>query len=104
MINFVKTENAFNKILKKGIKDSENVSILFTSSYDKSSQAILKEILDGNHSIAGELNVVDSFETPHAFVACNTSQVPCLININNRKKNIEYYLPFIYEKLGVSLP
>jgi len=104
MINFIKTENAFNKILKKGIKDSENVNILFISSYDKASQAILREIEGGNHTIEGDLNVVDSFETPHAFVACSTSKVPCFININNRKKNIEYYVPFIYEKLGVSLP
>ena len=104
MINYIKTENAFNKILKKGVKDSENINILFTSSYDKTSQAILREITSGNHKLSDKLHVVDSFETPHAFVAYNTSQVPCLVNITNKKKNIEYHVPFIYEKLGVSVP
>ena len=104
MINFIKTENAFNKVLKRGIKDAETVNILFTSPYDKASLAILRELKEGNHHIKDGLNVVDSFDTPHAFVACDTTQVPCLINIYKRKKNIEYYVPFIYEKLGVFLP
>ena len=104
MINYIATENAFNKLLKKGTKHSENISILFTSAYDKVSQDIIREVENGNHKIISELHVVDSFETPHAFVACNTTKVPCLVNIKDKKKDIEYYVPFIYEKLGVSLP
>lgn len=104
MINHVKTENSFNKVLKRGLKDSENVSIFFTSPYDQASRDILAEIEKGNHKLETSLHVVDSFETPHAFVACNTTKVPCLVVIRNRKKHIEYHVPFIYEKLGVSLP
>ena len=104
MIEYIKTENAFNKLLKKGTKYEEDVSILFMSPYDKASNALILEIEKGNHKIPNRLNVVDSFETPHAFVACNTTQVPCLVNIKDKKKDIEYHLPFIYEKLGVSLP
>ena len=104
MISYVKTENAFNKLLKKGTKHSEEVTLLFTSSYDKFSQDLLGEIKKGNHTLDQELHVVDSFETPHAFVAFGTTQVPCLVSIKNRKKDIEYHVPLIYEKLGVSLP
>ena len=104
MISHIKTENSFNKLLKKGTKNGEDVSILFTSCYDSPSQALIREIERGNHRIDSTLNVVDSFETPHAFVACSTNKVPCLVNIKDRKKFIEYHLPFIYERLGVSLP
>ena len=104
MINYIKTENSFNKLLKKGTKNGETISFLFTSPYDAPSQALIEEVESGNHCINTPLNIVDSFETPHAFIACNTTKVPCLVNIKDRKKNIEYYLPFIYEKLGVSLP
>ena len=104
MINYITTENAFNKLLKKGTKNSEEVSFLFISPYDKVSQQILRAIEDGNHKLSERLHVVDSFETPHAFMACNTTKVPCLVNIKDKKKKIEYYIPFIYEKLGVSLP
>tara|TARA_R100000365_G_C2687680_1_gene30714 strand:+ start:242 stop:556 length:315 start_codon:yes stop_codon:yes gene_type:complete len=104
MISYIKTENSFNKLLKKGTKHSEDITLLFTSSYDKFSQDLLGEIKKGNHNLEKELHVIDSFETPHAFVACSTTKVPCLVNIKNKKKEIEYHLPFIYEKLGVCLP
>jgi len=104
MINYIKTENSFNKVLKRGLKDSEKVSLFFTSPYDQASRNILSEVEKGNHKLENSLNVVDSFETPHAFVACNTTQVPCLVFIRNKKKYTEYYVPFIYEKLGVTLP
>ena len=104
MINYITTENAFNKVLKRGMKYAENVVILFTSPYDSVSRDILDQVERGNHKLRSKLHVVDSFETPHAFVACKTTKVPCLVNINDKKKDIEYYLPFIYEKLGVSLP
>jgi len=104
MINYIKTENSFNKLLKKGTKYSEDVTFLFTSPYDKYSKTIVEEIEKGNHELKESVNVIDSFETPHAFVAFDTTQVPCLVSIKNRKKDIEYYVPLIYEKLGVSLP
>jgi len=104
MINHVKTENSFNKLLRQGIKNAEDVSFLFTSPYDSASRNLMEEIVRGNHKLRNPLHVVNSFETPHAFVACKTTQVPCLVDVKNRKKNVEYYLPFIYEKLGVSVP
>ena len=104
MINFIKTENAFNKLLKRGTKYAEDVHILFTSSYDKMSQTIIDHVLSGNHTLKQPLNVVDSFETPHAFVACKTTQVPCLVSIKNRRKEIQYYVPLIYEEVGIASP
>ncbi len=104
MISYVKTENSFNKLLRQGVKNADDVSLLFISQYDGASQDLVEEIRRGNHKLKNTLHVVDSFETPHAFVACNTTKVPCLVEVKNRKKNIEYYLPFIYEKLGVFLP
>ena len=104
MINYIKNENSFNKLLKKGTKFSEDITFLFTSPYDKYSKMILTEVEKGNHQLKEEVHVVDSFETPHAFVAFATTQVPCLVSIKNRKKDIEYHVPLIYEKLGVSLP
>ena len=78
------------------------MAILFTSPYDKVCQRILKEVAQGNHTLPDYLHVVDSFKTPHAFVACHTTQVPCLVSIKNRKKEIDYYLPIIHEKLGIA--
>ena len=102
MINHIKTENHFNKLLRRGVRNSENVSILFISSYDETCQKILGEIDKGNHSLRHDVNVVDSFKTPHAFVACHTTQVPCLVDIKKGRKEINYYLPIIFEKLGIS--
>lgn len=102
MINYVNTENQFNKLLRKGLKYSEDVSVLFISCYDDTCQKILREIGEGNHSMSRNLNVVDSFKTPHAFVACSTTQVPCLVNIKKGRKEIDYYLPIIFDKLGIS--
>lgn len=102
MINFIKTENNFNKLLRKSMKTSEDATFLFISSYDKVCMDIINEIENGDHGLDFEyLNVVDSFETPHAFVACHTTQVPCLVSVRRRKKEIDYYLPIIYRKLGV---
>ena len=103
MLSFIKTENAFNKLLRRGTKQEEDVSFLFVSPYDKYCNDLIKEIASGNHKLPSKLHVVDSFETPHAFVACSTNKVPCLVEIKSRKKQIEYYLPFIYERLGGSL-
>jgi hypothetical protein len=102
MINFVKTENSFNKLLKRGVKYAEDVKILFTSPYDKMSQTILNEVEKGNHTLDTPLNVVSSFDTPHAFVAYKTTQVPCLVSIKNRKKYIQYYVPLIYDEVGIA--
>ena len=102
MINFIKTENNFNKLLRKSMKTSDDATFLFISSYDKVCMDIINEIENGNHNLSQRLNVVDSFETPHAFVACHTTQVPCLVSVRRRKKEIDYYLPMIYKKLGVS--
>jgi len=102
MINFIKTENNFNKLLRKSMKTADDATFLFISSYDKVCMDIINEIENGNHKLHQKLNVVDSFETPHAFVACHTTQVPCLVSVRRRKKEIDYYLPMIYKKLGVS--
>lgn len=104
MINYIKTENHFNKLLRRGLKYREDVSILFISSYDKVCQNLLGEIDSGNHKLSSSINVVDSFETPHAFVACRTTKVPCLVNIKRGRKEIDYYLPLIFEKLGIYIP
>lgn len=102
MINFIKTENNFNKLLRKSMKTADDATFLFISSYDKVCMDIIDEIKSGNHKLPQQLHVVDSFETPHAFVACHTTQVPCLVSVRRRKKEIDYYLPMIYKKLGVS--
>ena len=74
---------------------------MFVSPYDEMSKKIINYIEEGNHNLKAPLHVVDSFETPHAFVACKTTGVPCLVSIKNRKKLIEYYVPVIYERVGI---
>ena len=102
MIKLLTTENSFNKILKKASRGEEDAMFLFLSpDYDTASRNLRKHLKENNHKVKRKLYIVDSFITPHAFVAHNTTQVPTLVTISDKKKRSESYLPFIYERLGV---
>ena len=104
MIKTLTTENSFNKLFKKASRGEENSMFLFLSpNYDKACRELLAELKRGNHKLVHNLYTVNSFITPHAFAAHNTTKVPCLVSVVKKERNSETYLPFIYEKVGASL-
>ena len=103
MINTLTTENSFNKLFKKAARGDDDLMFLFLSpDYDKSCRDLRTELVRGNHTLKNKLCIVNSFITPHAFAAYNTTKVPCLVSIIRKERKTENYLPFIYERLGVS--
>jgi hypothetical protein len=102
MIKLLTTENSFNKTIKRASRGEGDAMFLFLSpDYDAASKNLRRSLKENNHKIKSKLYIVDSFITPHAFVAHNTTQVPTLVTITDKKKRSESYLPFIYDRLGV---
>ncbi len=104
MMSVLATENEFNKLFKRATRGEKDVMFLFLSpDYDKTCKQLRGHLLKGNYKQGKNLYIVNSFVTPHAFVAYNTTQVPCLVSIINKRRKTETYLPFIYDSLGVCL-
>jgi len=102
MINFINTENSFNKLVRRATRGEEDISFLFLSpEYDKASMNLKRALEKKKYKLRKKVYIVDSFVTPHAFVAYNTTKVPTLVNVFDKKKTIESYLPFIYDCLGL---
>ena len=102
MIKTLVTENSFNKLFKKASRGEEDLMFLFLSpDYDETCRRLREYLSEGNHKLKNKLYLVNSFITPHAFSAYNTTKVPCLVSVINRKRKSESYLPFIYNSLGV---
>jgi hypothetical protein len=105
MIKTLNTENSFNKLFRQASRGEENTMFLFTSpDYDTACRELLVELKRGNHRLKNKLYIVNSFLTPHAFAAHRTTKVPCLVSVINKERKSETYLPFIYERMGISLP
>lgn len=105
MIKTLTTENSFNKLFRKASRGEENAMFLFTSpDYDAACRELIAELERGNHKLKNKLYIVNSFLTPHAFAAYKTTKVPCLVSVLDKERRSETYLPFIYEKVGISLP
>ena len=95
-IERLERESTLNNIFRK--KREMNFNVLYYSKWDEHSQNLLKHLgewvkQDGNET----LYIVNSWDLPHAFVAYNVTQVPCLIqSIKGRIRKTEY-LPYIYK-------
>ena len=95
-IERLERESTLNNIFRR--KREINFNVLYYSKWDKHSQSLL-EHLDTWAKQAGDetLYIVNSWDLPHAFVAYNVTQVPCLIQaIKGRIRKTEY-LPYIYK-------
>ena len=89
-------ESTLNNIFRR--KREINFNVLYYSKRDNHSTELLKHLdkwvkQDGDET----LYIVNSWDLPHAFVAYNVTQVPCLIQaIKGRIRKTEY-LPYIYK-------
>ena len=92
-----KAETAQWDELSKAAKPPD-FNVLYYSKWDKYSNQLLKHL---DEWVKGEgdetLYIVNSWDLPHAFVAYNVTQVPCLVQaIKGRIRKTEY-LPYIYK-------
>ena len=92
-------ESTLNNIFRR--KREINFNVLYYSKWDNHSTELLKHLdkwvkQDGDET----LYIVNSWDLPHAFVAYNVTQVPCLIQaIKGRIRKTEY-LPYIYKSFN----
>tara|TARA_R110001592_G_scaffold341158_1_gene629902 strand:- start:159 stop:482 length:324 start_codon:yes stop_codon:yes gene_type:complete len=97
----LKKENDLNRILRKQKREKGEISILFTSLWDKYSKAMVGRIKSKykNSDSGTPLYLVDSYNMPHSFVIFNSSRVPHLVTIQKNRVLSEEYLPLIYKLL-----
>ena len=98
-------ENELNKILKTQKVTKEKSAFLFISQWDDMSSRLVKKLEakyeSSSNPGAVPLYVVNSFDTPHAFVIFDTKTVPSLVVVDGDDIQKEAYIPNIYYKLGV---
>lgn len=99
VIKRLEKEGVLNNILRR--RREENFNVLYYSKWDEYSNRLLKHLdswakQDGDET----LYLVNSWDLPHAFVAYNVTQVPCLVQaIKGRIRKTEY-LPYIYKSFN----
>tara|TARA_R110000803_G_scaffold49048_3_gene102009 strand:+ start:2326 stop:2637 length:312 start_codon:yes stop_codon:yes gene_type:complete len=95
-IEKLEKESTLNNILRR--KREINFNVLYYSKWDKHSIELLKHLDEWVTKEGDEtLFIVNSWDLPHAFVAYNVTQVPCLVQaIKGRIRKTEY-LPYVYK-------
>lgn len=98
-VNTLSSETELNKLLRNHKRFGGNLTLLFTSPWDKTCQRILSKIkVDENSTEV--LNVVNLFETPHTAIIFNTNRVPHLIAMGSDGIMSDDYVPRIFEFFG----
>jgi hypothetical protein len=95
-------------LLKKQKKFKLSMSILFTSLWDKHSLKLV-ELLKRQSTLnfmsekktQTPLYITNSFLMPHSFVIFKSFRIPHLVHLFKDTVRSEYYLPKIYEELGL---
>jgi hypothetical protein len=82
-IQALRSDNSLNRVIRQARKDKAFTYILFTSPWDKSSQAVLDyvESLDTNDSV---IYTVDYFTVPQSWMQFK-AQPGTLLKINEKK-------------------
>lgn len=102
-LQFLRKENDLNKILRNQRKEPVRMRILFVSLWDEHSTRLVdtlkKEEIKSSKKYP--LYVVDSYNMPHSFVIYNTTSVPQLVKLDRNRVSVDFYLPKIYQDLGI---
>jgi|TARA_R110002072_G_scaffold52110_3_gene139255 hypothetical protein len=103
-LNFLKKENDLNKILRQQRRERNAINILFTSLWDKHSEATVSKLKEkySDQEYGQPLYIVDSFHMPHSFVIYNTTKLPHLVRLSNKGIQSEDYLSMIERSLKIT--
>lgn len=98
-INYCTRENQINKLIKDQKFSKKKSYFLFVSLWDDVCSSLLKEL--ENNPPNFEVNVVNSFDTPHSFVIWGVTKTPTLITLDagGRKVNVSEHVTDIYKRL-----
>lgn len=99
VIERLEKESILNNILRR--KREINFNVLYYSKWDSHSTKLLTHLNEWVKQDGDEtLYIVNSWDLPHAFIAYNVTQVPCLVQaIKGRIRKTEY-LPYIYKSFN----
>mgnify|MGYP003121643793 FL=1 len=103
-LEFLKKENALNKLIRSNKQSSQKMNILFVSLWDDLSMQLVEKLKAkyGDNEEGQPLYIVDSFHMPHSFVIYNTTKLPHLVHINNKGPQSEDWLSTIEKTLKVN--
>ncbi len=98
MIKEITKETEINKLLKKQRETGSSITILFHSLWDPYSQALVQKLRESYNK---DIYLVNSFDTPHAFVIHKLQKAPALVTLKGKRSKVEERLPAIYYALGL---
>ena len=103
-LEFLKKENALNKLIRSNKQSSQKMNILFVSLWDDLSMQLVEKLKAkyGNNEEGQPLYIVDSFHMPHSFVIYNTTKLPHLVHINSKGPQSDDWLSTIEKTLKVN--
>ena len=98
-INYCTRENQINKLIKDQRFNKKRAYFLYISLWDNVCSSLIKELEDRPPNF--EVNIVNSFDTPHSFVIWGVTATPTLVILEGaaRKTTITQQVTDIYKRL-----
>ena len=98
-INYCTRENQINKLIKDQKFSKKKSYFLFVSLWDNVCCSLIKELEANPPNF--EVNVVNSFDTPHSFVIWGVTKAPTLVTLDagGRRSVISENVTDIYKRL-----
>ena len=98
-LNFSTRENQINNLIKDQKFSKSRAYFLFVSLWDDVCCNLVKELEKNPPPF--DVNIVNSFDTPHSFVIWGITQSPSLVVLepNGRKVTISNHVTDIYKRL-----
>ena len=92
-------ENQINKLIKDQKFSKKKSYFLFVSLWDDVCSSLLKELEDNPPHF--EVNIINSFDTPHSFVIWGVSSTPALVTLDagGKKVVVSEHITDIYKRL-----
>ena len=98
-LNYCTRENQINKLIKDQRFNKKRAYFLYISLWDNVCSSLIKELEDRPPNF--EVNIVNSFDTPHSFVIWDVITTPTLVTLEGgaRKTHITKHVTDIYKRL-----
>lgn len=82
-------EHDLNKLIREQRTSGERLDVLFISEWDPVSSYLMDELTERQQDLSGlpDLYIVNSFDTPHSFMAWNVTSTPSLVQLKRKGKD-----------------